>query len=672
MPNSTVNSSIGPNAVGAATDFGSVAANQTVQNNLAYAARDTALRNGVTSPTVVSDANVRDTTIPSIQQSASNNVTALTPTTPGSNSAGGNTGNAGNSGISEGASTDLSNMSYGDIYNSVFGQVSNAAFSNPQIQSEMNLIQQAGQGADAATRASLAAIQAQYQNQYAATVGAQASTTAGVEQSLNLGGSSRYAPISSAGILDSKTKYDLQALSELSTTNASNVAKLQQAIADNDFQTAQKMNDLIDKTREQSQTLAQNIASGMASQAKDVRDRLATATADAASTAQKNGAPPDVIKSIQNAKTPADAYAAAAGYGGGANIDIEKITNVDGSTSLVRVDKNTGKIIGQTSLGGGVNTTNSGGSSLSPNDYKDFITGLTPQGATAFNKLSPTDQSSVKQLLSGDALLSDLFTSRGVAGQTLRQQILQKAQSVDPTFSENTNKTRYAFMQKWTNPNTGVGKVNNSINTALGHLADTKQSSDGLNNTDLKFVNGTKNWISTQTGSPAVLKLATDLTALASEVATIYKGGTQPSEAEIDSWKNVLGSDYSNGQMSAVENEISKLLTSKITASRYQYKTTMGKELNTPIIDPDKKQALIDAGIDPSVIAKENVPNQPKTGVAGQIDTALGSVNPETGQKYTPQDIITHLQNDPTYGEKIKTALAAGWQPQDILTYLSQ
>ena len=258
------------------------------------------------SPTVVSDASIHNSVIPGITQNANNNVNALTPGNNGgnnngnnnnSNPTGGNTDNSNNNGGNTGG-TDYSNMSYGDIYKSVYGDVGNAAFANPQLQSEMNLIQQAGQGADAATRASLAAVQAQYQNEYANTVGIQASTTAGVEQSLNLGGSSRYAPISSAGIMDSKTRYDLQTLQGLSATNASNVAKLQQAIADNDFKTAQSMNDLIDKTREQSQTLAASIASGVASQAKDTRDRLATAVSDAASTAQMNDAASKIQASI--------------------------------------------------------------------------------------------------------------------------------------------------------------------------------------------------------------------------------------------------------------------------------------------------------------------------------------------------------------------------------------
>jgi len=640
------------------------------------------------SPTVVSSSTVHDTTIPGITQNANNNVSALTPTTTGTTGAGGTGGSTGNTGGSTGGTgggntggtggTDYSNMSYGDIYKSVYGDTSNAAFSNPQLQSEMNLIQQAGQGADAATRASLAAVQAQYQNEYANTVQTQGSTTAGVEQSLNLGGSSRYAPVSSAGILDSKTRYDLQTLQGLSAANASNVAKLQQAIADNDFKTAQSMNDLIDKTRIQSQTLAASIASGIASQAKDTRDKLQTAVSDAASSAQKNGAPASVIQAIQNAKTPADAYAAAAGYGGGANIDVQKITNVDGSSSIVRVDKNTGKIIGTTNIGGTDNTTGNGGSALTPNDYKDFITGLTPAGASNFNKLSSTDQSSVKQLLSGDALLSDLFTSRGAAGSALRQQILQKAQSVDPTFSENTNKQRYTFMQQWNNPNGKQGVTRNAINTALGHLADTKQSSDALDNEGLKIVNSVSNWWGAQTSNPSVLKLQTDLNALSSEVATTYKGAT-PTEDEIKNWNAVLGADFTKGGMTSVLNEVSKLLTSKITASRYQYQTTMGKPLSTSIIDPDKKQGLIDAGIDPSVIAHENIPGEAKTGVVGFIDSATGSVDPTTGQKYTPEAIVNYIATKfPDHANAIQSTLGKPDSTghivtaQDIINYLNQ
>ncbi len=617
-----------------------------------------------TSPTVVSDANIRESTIPNNISSANG---YTNPQGASSNSNGGNnTNTVGNS--SSGNGTDYSNMSYGDIYKSVLGD-QNGQPVDPVIQSELDLIKGQSQNSDAVTASQIAAIQGQYQSRYADTVAQQKGTTAGIEQSLNLGGSSRYAPVSSSGILSSKEKYDLQTLNDLQASENTQIASLKQAQVQNDYKAMSDQLALLDKTRSDKIALATKISDNMAATNKDTRDRLQSAITDASKTALQNGAPKSVIDAINSAKTTSDAYSAASGYGGGNNIDIEKITNTDGSQSIVRVDKNTGKVVGTTNLGGG--TPVGSGSSLSPNDYKDFITGLTPEGISNFNKLTPGDQSNVKQLINGDALLSDLFTSKGAAGATLRQQALQKAQSVDPSFSENTNKERYKFMTQWNDPNAKIGMTRNSINTALGHLADVKELTSALSPSDFQIVNNTKNWWNAETGNPDITNLQFGLGQLATEIATVYKGSA-PSTEEINSEKAVLGTQLSASQFKGVLDTAAKFLSSKITSSRYQYQTTMGKPLTSSIIDPDKRQALIDAGIDPNVIAKENIPGQPKTGVAGQIDTALGSTNPTTGQKYTPEDIIGHLQTDPAYGDKVKAAINAGWKAQDILNYLSQ
>jgi len=631
-------------------------------------AQTTAALNSGWSPTVVTDANIRESTIPNTIGKANAytnpNTANLTPNLPGQASAGNNTATTGT-----GGGADTSNMSYEDLYKNILG-TSNAQPIDPVVQQELDLIKNANSGQDAVTQASIAAVQNQYNSRYADTVGQQKASTAGIEQSLNLGGSSRYAPVSSSGILSSKERYDLQTLNDLTATENTQIAGLRQAQADKNYKAMSDQLAILDKTRQDKINLAKDIATNMASTNKDTRDKLMTAQADASKLATQNGAPQSVIEAVKNAKNSADAYAAISGYGGGANIDIQKITNMDGSQSIVRVDKNTGKILGTTNVGGGAPIGS--GSTLSPTDYKDFITGLTPEGANNFGKLSTIDQSNVKQLINGDTLLSDIAKSRGAAGSAMAQQLLQKAQSVDPTFSENTNKQRYKFMTEWNDPNTKSGLVRNSINTALGHLADVKKITiDEVKPFDWQFINKVSNWWDAKSGSQGITDLQFGLNQLATEIATVYKGAA-PSVEEINAEKSVLGTQMSSGQLNGVLNLASKLLSSKITASRYQYKTTMGKELSSSIIDPEKRQALVDAGIDPKSITKENVPGQAKTGVAAQIDTALNAVNPTTHAKYSPEEVLTHLQTLPEYKDSIQKALGIGWKAQDILDYLSK
>ncbi len=603
---------------GAATDYG--------RADLAKIASDN-LKNATYSPTVVSDANIRENTIPNTIASAANY------TNPGqatSGAAAASTGGASTAAPGgNGNSPDYSNMSYGDIYASALNGL-NGQPMDAVTQQELNLIQRASTNQDAVTQASVQAINAEYNARYAQTQKEQAASTAGIEQTLNLGGSSRYAPISSSGILTSKESYDLATLNNLTASENTQIAQLRQAQADKDYQTMSKQLELLDKTRQEKITLAQNIASNMATLNKDTRDKLMSAKSDAAANAVKNGAPQSVIDSINAATTPTAAYSAAAGYGGGANIDVEKITNLDGSQSIVRVDKNTGKIMGTTNLSGGSGSP-SGSSTIPLKDTSDFMKGLTVQGAQNFAKLTDVDKSSVMQLVNGQALLSDIMSSRGLSGSAQRQMLLQKAQAVDPSFSENTNKIRFNFMKDWQDINSPIGKTNNSINTSLGHLADFATNAKALDNDGLKTVNKVANWWNAETSNQSLLKLQTDVAALAGELATVYKNGGQPGQEDTAKWESRLSVDYSKGGLKAVADEAAKLLSSKITASRYQYKTTMGRENPTTIIDPMKKQALIDAGIDPNAIGIENtgepnvpvIPNTPE----GFLNTPIPSDN---------------------------------------------
>lgn len=240
-------------------------------------------------------------------------------------------------------------------------------------------------------------------------------------------------------------------------------------------------------------------------------------------------------------------------------------------------------------------------------DYSSFLSGRTKTQQTAFSTLPENDKASVAQLVNGDALISDLVKSRGAQGTADINRLIQEATKIDPSFSINTNKIRYDFMQGWNNPNGKTGTARNAINTALGHLADFKVNADKLDAGSIKKLNNVKNILTRETGDPKVLQLRTDINALASEIATIYKGG-QPSEKEIANWESTIAADFSKAQFKGVSEEITRLLSSKITASRYQYQSTMGKPYPLSIIDPDKRQALLDAGIDVEAFAKENIP----------------------------------------------------------------
>jgi len=75
----------------------------------------------------------------------------------------------------------------------------------------------------------------------------------------------------------------------------------------------------------------------------------------------------------------------------------------------------------------------------------------------------------------------------------------------------------------------------------------------------------------------------------------------------------------------------------------------MGKEYPVSVIDPEKRQALIDVGIDPKVIAKENI----TTDNTSSNDKLLGD------EKTKETKAQTYYQNNPDKQAGIESAISA-------------
>lgn len=240
--------------------------------------------------------------------------------------------------------------------------------------------------------------------------------------------------------------------------------------------------------------------------------------------------------------------------------------------------------------------------------YGEFKSTLGEQGLKAFDMLKNSDKSAVMQLVGGDILIADLVKSRGKEGTAEVKRLTALATKVDPTYSPTTEKIRYEYKKNWELDNTkGNVGTKTAINTALGHLADLSTSAKKLPEGTVRKMNSVKNVLSKEFGDPAVTDFRINLNALATELARVYKGGV-PNEGEILEWQKSLAENFSKKQFDGAFNKTSELLTSKLTALRYGYKSAMGREYPQSIIDPDKRQALIDAGIDVNSIAKEKLP----------------------------------------------------------------
>jgi hypothetical protein len=251
--------------------------------------------------------------------------------------------------------------------------------------------------------------------------------------------------------------------------------------------------------------------------------------------------------------------------------------------------------MGKINAGGGLNM------------FNDFTSTLSSDRAQMFSALSNEDQSVIKQMITGDALLTDIVKSRGKEGTNENKRLLQLAQQIDPNFSLNTNKIRFDFKKQWdTDSVKGSVGQRTAINTSLGHLADLSEAAQQLPGGVISKMNDAENVLRTEFGDPSVTNFRIVLNALASELAKTYKGGV-PTEAEIKDWQKSLADSFSQSQFEGAFNTTAKLLSSKITASRYLYSKTMGQEYDQSLIDPDKRQMLIDSGINPDVIINENI-----------------------------------------------------------------
>lgn len=239
--------------------------------------------------------------------------------------------------------------------------------------------------------------------------------------------------------------------------------------------------------------------------------------------------------------------------------------------------------------------------------YEDFTKGLEWQSLQAFNNMKDEDKSVISQLISWDALLTDIVKSRGAAGTKENKRLIDLARSVDPTFSLTTNKIRYKFRDNWDNDRVPWSIWSRTaINTSLGHLADLADKAKQLPAWTIGKMNSAENVLRTEFGDPAVTNFRINLEALATELARLYQGWV-PSLTQIESRQENLAESFSQQQFEWAFDTAAELLSSKLTAMRYNYKSTMGREFNQTLIDPYKRQLLEEAGIDPSIIAKEDI-----------------------------------------------------------------
>lgn len=241
-----------------------------------------------------------------------------------------------------------------------------------------------------------------------------------------------------------------------------------------------------------------------------------------------------------------------------------------------------------------------------PNPDAAWLNGKTKAQVDAYNNLPATDKGSIKQLVTGDALLTDIVKSRGATTQGQINKIIAEATAIDPGFSINQNKQRYAYKTQFNNPNGADQTQINAINTGLGHLAELATLAKAVGNKQFQDFNALKNYADAHAGDPDVTNLETVIAALGSELAAIYKGkGNSPSTSEIQDWQDKITKNLSPAQFQGFSNTTSSLVSNKLQSLAESYQNVMGEYPDSPIVNPDVIQSLHDAGVDVSpIVAK--------------------------------------------------------------------
>lgn len=208
------------------------------------------------SPTVMTDANVRENAIPSIQNKANN----LGINNPPANQNNQN-GNAAGS---------TSNID--DLYNAT-NTSGNDALNDPTYLAEKGMIDSVRASGDSYTNSLINSIKGQYEANSQILQAQQAASRKGTENALMLGGSSRYAPLSSQGILDETDRSNILTLNKLQSDENSQIATAQKAQQDQNYQLLDKSLTAIQSARDRQQKLAQDMYDNAIKKNQEIRSQ---------------------------------------------------------------------------------------------------------------------------------------------------------------------------------------------------------------------------------------------------------------------------------------------------------------------------------------------------------------------------------------------------------------
>jgi hypothetical protein len=205
-------------------------------------------------------------------------------------------------------------------------------------------------------------------------------------------------------------------------------------------------------------------------------------------------------------------------------------------------------------------------------------------------KIPPTLQNSLYGL-ADYTVNPESFPTRTTAksGQMDRETAIGLAKQINPSYDEtqykNRNKTRMDF---------GSGKARatiNSLNQAVDHLNRLSGSIQALNNSPFWVLNAGKNIYKASTDDPTLGNFKKDATAVANEMATVFKG-SGATDQEIKAWKESISAASGPKTLNDGVDEMLQLMAGRLNAINDQWTSTMGDTRDFHILSPHARDIL--------------------------------------------------------------------------------
>lgn len=263
-----------------------------------------------TTPTVMTDANIRENVIPNIQQQASKTLPQGTPATSGSTINGIDAQSlanfkAANPGLNfnpddlaqflktgsaptktTGTVTDVAGDTldpssptyYSDLYQSLAGNLEN----DPDAKNELAVLDNMKTAQDASSKSSIDSLTSAYNTRLGTLKNSQDTTTRRLNNTLAMSGASRYSPTTSNQILSNKEQSDASAISDLQDKENTAIAAAQKAQQDGDFKVLGEQLKIVDGIRSDKNALASKLTTDMSASTKTMQDNAKQSQRDSA------------------------------------------------------------------------------------------------------------------------------------------------------------------------------------------------------------------------------------------------------------------------------------------------------------------------------------------------------------------------------------------------------